>query len=150
MSPCRDNLFTDYRLQHLVWTSDPKSTVKDVSFSFQFIIKFIYLLYFLREITGLLYFIFNDDSFFYAPSKYLGDQSLSYGLHFTVRVLISSDSLSVPASVFPLLLRGGRMDAVYITNMTLTNVTEPDSISRVLTLRVRAGLTLGYTLHTYV
>lgn len=41
----------------------------------------------------------------YAPSNYLGNQQLSYGLNFTIRILLLNGA--VPATQFPVYLTGG-------------------------------------------
>ena len=41
----------------------------------------------------------------YAPSNYLGNRLLSYGLNFTVRILLLNGA--VPAAQFPVYLTGG-------------------------------------------
>lgn len=58
--------------------------------------------------NGLGFFFLISDTFrLYAPSSYLGNQLLSYGLNFTIRVLLLDGAL--PASQFPVYLRGGAL-----------------------------------------
>lgn len=61
---------------------------------------------------GLAFFVASNTFRLYAPDSYLGNQQMSYGLNFTITVLLLDGA--VPATQFPVYLSGGALGLTLI------------------------------------
>ena len=93
-----------------------------------------------RGTDGLAVFVASSTLRLYAPDSYLGNQQRSYGLNFTIRVLLLDGA--VPATEFPVYLSGGALNLTLVGSAAVADSQTspgPGGVETLLTLTVSPG-----------